>query len=266
MKAMKQNDLKERLARGETVFGMFLNTGDPILAEIAALSGLDMIVIDSEHGPTGVLENLPLVQAAELRGAVPIVRVPNKQSDTILKMLDIGAHGILVPRVNTPEEARQVVKAARYFPEGERGVASARASDYGFTRLTDYFGLANHRNLIAVQCEDVACLPHLDEIASIDGIDVIFIGPYDLSSTMGAPGQVSYEAIQDTVAAVLEAVHRHGKAAGIFTKDPAEARFYAQLGIQFIIVGTDIQTFAGTCRNLVHVLRTPSSETDSKEA
>lgn len=254
------------MARGETVYGMFLNTGSPILAEAVSLAGMDMVVIDSEHGPTGVMENLPLIQAAEYRGAVPIVRVPNKQSDTILKMLDIGAHGILVPRVNTPEEARQVVKAARYFPEGERGVASARASDYGFTPLTEYFGLANQRNLVAVQCEDVACLPHLDEIAAIDGIDVIFIGPYDLSATMGAPGKVAYEAIRDTVSAVLDTVQRHGKAAGIFTKNPAEARFYAQLGFRFIIVGTDIQTFAGTCRDLVHALKQPNLETDGKEA
>lgn len=263
---MKLNDLKQRLAQGETVFGMFLNTGNPVLAEIAALAGLDMVVIDSEHGPTGVAENLPLIQAAEFRGAVPIVRVPNKQSDTILKMLDIGAHGILVPRVNTPEEAKQVVLAARYSPEGQRGVASARASDYGFTPLREYFALANRRNLIAVQCEDVACLPHLDEIAAVEGVDVIFIGPYDLSATMGTPGQVGYEAIKDTVTAVLETVHRHGKAAGIFTKDPAEARFYAQLGVQFIIVGTDIQTFAGTCRNLVHTLQASHAGAAGKEA
>lgn len=254
---MKQNDLKARLTGGETIYGMFLNSGDPILAEVAALAGFDMVVIDSEHGPTGPMDNMPLIQAVEYRGAVPIVRVPNKQSDTILKMLDIGAHGILVPRVNTPEEARQVVKAVRYFPGGERGVASGRASDYGFTPLTDYFGLANDRNLVAVQCEDVACLPHLDEIAAIDGVDVIFIGPYDLSATMGAPGRVAYEAIKDTVTAVLETVRRHGKAAGIFTKDAADARFYAGLGVQFIIVGTDIQNFAGTCRTLVGALKQP---------
>ena len=98
---MRQNDLRERMERGETVYGMFLNSGSSVLTEVIGLAGFDFVLIDSEHGPTGVLDNRELVQAAEYRGTVPIVRVPNSSSDTILKMLDIGAHGILVPRVNT---------------------------------------------------------------------------------------------------------------------------------------------------------------------
>ena len=252
---MRQNDLRERMERGETVYGMFLNSGSSVLTEVIGLAGFDFVLIDSEHGPTGVLDNRELVQAAEYRGTVPIVRVPNSSSDTILKMLDIGAHGILVPRVNTAEEASRVARAARYYPQGSRGVASTRASDYGFTPLTDYFALANRRNLVAVQCADVACLPNLDAIAATEGIDLLFVGPYDLSSSMGAPGQVGYESIRDTVNAVLDAARRHGKLAGIFTKDPGEAAFYAELGMHLVIVGTDIQSFAGVCRNLVDTLK-----------
>ena len=108
---------------------------------------------------------------------------------------------------------------------------------------------------MAVQCEDVACLPNLDAIAATEGIDLLFVGPYDLSSSMGAPGQVGYESIRDTVDAVLDAARRHGKLAGIFTKDPGEAAFYAELGMHLVIVGTDIQSFAGVCRNLVATLK-----------
>ncbi len=252
---MRDNDLKIRMERGETVYGMFLNSGSPVLAEVIGLAGFDFVLIDSEHGPTGVMENRELIQAAEYRGTVPIVRVPNGASDTILKMLDVGAHGILVPRVNTAAEAEQAARAARYCPIGNRGVASTRASDYGFTPLSEYFERANRRNLVAVQCEDVACLPHLDAIAATEGVDLLFVGPYDLSSSMGTPGKVAYEYIRETVDAVLAAAGRHHKLTGIFTKDPQEALFYARLGFRFVIVGTDIQSFAGTCRTLVSTLR-----------
>lgn len=103
---MKQNDLKERMARGESIYGMFLNSGNSVLTEVIGLAGFDFVLIDSEHGPTDVLKNRELVQAAEYRDVVPIIRVPNSNSDTILKALDIGAHGILVPRVNTAEDAQ----------------------------------------------------------------------------------------------------------------------------------------------------------------
>lgn len=252
---MKQNDLKERMTRGETVYGIFLNAGSSVLAEVAGLAGFDFVLIDSEHGPTGVMENREIVQAAEYRNTIPLVRVPNGNSDTILKMLDIGAHGILVPHINTAEEARQVARAARYYPEGNRGVASTRAADYGFTSLTEYFGLANRRNLVAVQCEDIACLPQVDAIAAVEGVDMLFVGPYDLSSTMGTPGKVDYESIKEMVDSVLAAVKRHGKLAGIFTKNADEAKFYAELGFQLVIVGTDIQSFAGVCRSLVSQLK-----------
>ncbi|MPM33758.1 5-keto-4-deoxy-D-glucarate aldolase [bioreactor metagenome] len=252
---MKQNNLKARMQRGETVYGMFLNSGSSIAAEIMGLSGFDFILIDSEHGPTGVLENRELIMAAEYRNTAPIVRVPNSSSDTILRMLDVGAHGILVPRVNTREEAEKVAKACRYYPRGTRGVAGTRASDYGFTPLSYYFPLANERTLVGVQCEDIACLPELEEIAATDGVDMVFVGPYDLSSSMGALGQVSYQDIKDVVDRVIDVTRRHGKLSGIFTKDPAEAKQYAKMGIDFIVVGTDIQSFAGACREVISSLK-----------
>ena len=252
---MKQNDLKERMARGESIYGMFLNSGNSVLTEVIGLAGFDFVLIDSEHGPTDVLKNRELVQAAEYRDVVPIIRVPNSNSDTILKALDIGAHGILVPRVNTAEDAQHIARAARYYPMGMRGVASTRASDYGFTPLVQYFGLANQRNLVAVQCQDVACLPNLDKIAAVDGIDLLFIGPYDLSSSMGTPGKVAYPYIEEMVEAVLAVSKQYKKLTGIFTKDPSEAKFYAEKGFNLIIVGTDIGTFSGACLNLVSSLK-----------
>jgi 4-hydroxy-2-oxoheptanedioate aldolase len=261
---MKQNNLKEKMRQGKTVYGMFLNSGSVIAAEIIGLSNFDFIVIDSEHGPTDVLDNREIIMAAEYRDVAPLVRIANRESESMLKMLDVGAHGIMVPRVNTKAEAERIAQAARYFPQGMRGVASARASDYGFMTFASYAAKANERTLVAVQCEDIACLEALDDIAATPGIDMIFIGPYDLSSSMGALGAVQYEHIEAVVSKVLEVTKRHGKFAGIFTKDSEEAAFYASLGFHFIIVSTDIGSFAGACRKLASSLGLDVSSDCSK--
>lgn len=244
---MIQSNLKERMQNGETVYGLFINSVSSIAVEVAGLSGYDFVLIDSEHGPSDVLDNRELIMAAEYRGTVPFVRIPNKLQSSVLKTLDVGAHGILVPQVNSKKEAEDIANSARYCPEGMRGVASARSSDYGFVK--DYFKKANDRTMVAVQCENIIGVPYLDEIAAIPGIDIIFIGPFDLSQSMNAIGQVSYESIKEVVHAVLSAVHNHNKQAGIFVRNAQEAKFYSDLGFHFIIVGTDISMFANACRS-----------------
>lgn len=249
---MFQNTLKEKMKAGHTVYGLFINSGSTIACEIAGLAGFDFALIDSEHGPTDVLLNRELITAAEYRGAAPIVRVSNGSSDLILRTLDVGAHGIMVPQVNTAEQARQIAEAARYYPRGHRGVATTRAADYGFCApLSHYFELANQRNLVIVQCENTACVPRLDEICAVDGVDRVFVGPFDLSSSMGQPGKVEYASIREVANRVLEATDAHGKFAGIFTKDPAEARMYAEMGFRFIIVSTDISCMTSGVKTLI---------------
>ena len=253
---MWMSNLKERIRNGECVYGLFINSGTTIACEVAGLAGFDFVMIDSEHGPTDVVDNRDLIMAAEYRNTVPIVRVSNASSDLILRTLDVGAHGVMVPQVNDAQRAKDVANAAHYFPEGTRGVASTRAADYGFvTPLPHYFEQANERNLAIVQCENVKCVPHLDEICATDGIDIVFVGPYDLSATMGAPGKVGFEYIRDVVEKVLLSTKKYGKAAGIFTKDDQEAKHYKEMGFQFIIVGTDIGNYVGACRKTVAALK-----------
>ncbi len=246
---MKQNDLKKRMADSKTVFGLFINSGSTIACEIAGLSGFDFVMIDSEHGPTDPIRNRDLITAAEYRDVAPIVRVPNGDYDTILRTLDVGAHGIMVPQVNTQEQAQAVAEAALYTPKGNRGVATTRAGDYGFFQpMSEYFRQANERNLVIVQCENVKAVPNLDEICKIPGIDVVFVGPYDLSASMKTPGKVDYESIRPIADLVLEKTSANGKIAGIFTKDPTEARMYEEMGFRFIIVSTDISCLVSGCR------------------
>ena len=253
---MKMNDLKQRMQAGEAVYGIFINSGSTIAVEAAALAGFDFVLIDSEHGPTMPQANRDLICAAEYRDAVPIVRVPNGEPDMILRTLDVGAHGVMVPQVNSTEKAQAVADAARYCPMGSRGVATTRAADYGFMQpMSDYFKLANERNLVIVQCENVKAVPHLDAICAIPGVDVVFLGPYDLSSSMGQIGKVDYASIQATADAVLEATKEHGKQAGVFTKNVDEALFYEKLGFRFIVVGTDIGCMTGGMKNIAGRLK-----------
>lgn len=249
---MKMNDLKERMKNNGTVYGLFINSGSTIAVEIAGLAGFDFVLIDSEHGPTAVLDNRDLIAAAEYRDTVPIVRVSNGSDDLILRTLDVGAHGVMVPQVNTVEKAEGIARAAHYSPEGNRGVATTRASDYGFA--VDYFKKANERTLVIVQCENVAALSNLEDICSVEGVDMVFLGPYDYSSSIKKLGQVDYESIKDVVKTVLDTTKRHGKFAGIFTKSPEEAKMYKELGFNFIIVGTDISCIANGCRNTIDKL------------
>ena len=256
---MKLNDLKQRMAAGETVYGIFINSGSTIAAEIAGLAGFDFVMIDSEHGPTAPLSNRDLICAAEYRDTVPFVRISNGDYDTVLRTLDIGAHGIMVPQVNTAEKAAAIANAARYSPLGNRGVATVRSSDYGFVQpIGDYFRLANERTTVVVQCENIAALPELDAICAVPGVDVVFVGPYDLSSSMGQIGKVDYASIRETADLVLELTARHGKIAGIFTKDVNEARAYSRMGFRFILVGTDIGCLSGGMKSIAKALREPA--------
>lgn len=253
------DSLKEKLNRNESVYGTFINSGSTIACEIAGLAGYDYVMIDSEHGPTDAVDNRELILAAEYRGCVPLVRVSNASSDLILRTLDVGAHGVMVPQVNDAERAKAVASAVHYFPQGTRGVANARAADYGFvTPLPHYFELANQRNLAIVQCENIQCLPHLEEICAVEGVDVIFIGPYDLSTTMGAPGKVGYDSIREIADRVIEVTKQYGKVAGIFVKNAEEAKFYEEKGFRFLLIGTDIGSYAAVCRTTIAQLKQQS--------
>lgn len=248
--------LKKKMAEQQVVYGIFINSGSSIACEAAGLSGFDFALIDSEHGPTDVIENRELITACEIRGTAPIVRVKNGGYDTILKMLDVGAHGVMVPQVNDPDYAKQIVNAALYSPEGNRGIATTRSSDYGFySPMSEFYQAANERNLVIVQCENIKALPYLDEICSVQGIDVVFIGPYDLSSSMGKLGHVAPGEIREIIDRVLACCKEHGKYAGIFTKDVNEAKQYANMGFRFIIVGTDISCMANGMKNIAGALR-----------
>ncbi|AEF83768.1 2-dehydro-3-deoxyglucarate aldolase [Treponema primitia ZAS-2] len=253
---MHTNIAKEKLKAGETIYGVFSNGVSAEMVEIMALAGFDFITIDSEHAPSSDETNRLLIMAAESRNTPIFIRTPNKLDSSILRSLDIGAQGLLLPQVNSVEEAEEIIRAAKYAPQGFRGVGLGRGADYGMgIDLPNYFKQANDNLLIAVQCENIAGVPSLDAIAQVPGVDVIFIGPFDLSQSMGIPGQINAPQVQKIMDTVLEITAKYGKYAGIFTFSVEQAKQFSKLGFRYIIAGSDLRFLSDGCIGAVKELK-----------
>ena len=231
--------IKERIYNGETLLGCWLNLGSPLTSEIVGLAGFDWVLIDIEHGAGTEGQVLQQLQALEHTPAAAIVRVESYQRQRFHRVLDLGAEGIMCPRIYTPTDAEQAVKAIRYQPEGSRGAAKMiRAARFG-ADFEDYY--ANHKkNLVCiVQVETAEILDSLDSVAAIDGVDVLFVGPTDLSLALGVYGQPDHPKFVEAVKATADAAATAGKAAGILLKDPDEFERYYDFGFRFIACGSD---------------------------
>jgi 4-hydroxy-2-oxoheptanedioate aldolase len=234
---MKRNRLKDRLAAGEVMCGCFTRHPAPALVELLALQGWDFVVIDAEHGPIEPQQCEDLVRAAEVRDIPAFVRVPRNSPSVILRYLDTGALGLHVPMVNSAADAAQAVDATYYHPKGNRGLASVRAADYGQRgSLAEYVNEANDNLLTVVQVETVAACRRIEEIGAVEGVDVVFVGPTDLSQSVGAPGQRDDPRVVAAVKAAVEAAVHSKSAAGIFVPDAATAAYWVGLGATYIAV------------------------------
>jgi 4-hydroxy-2-oxoheptanedioate aldolase len=240
---MITNRLKALLAEGKAAIGTFSGINSPDVIELIALAGFDFVIIDCEHGPMNPETSTNLIRAAERHGLTPIVRVRENAETVILKHLDVGAHGIQIPQINTPEDAARAVQFAKYHPIGRRGVAAPRSADYGMAPILEYFERENAETMIVVHCENVLGLENVDAIAATPHIDAIFLGPFDMSQSMGIPGQVKDPRIEDAAKRVLAACQRHGKAAGIFVGSAEEAVARRRQGFRYLPIGVDYTLF-----------------------
>jgi 2-dehydro-3-deoxyglucarate aldolase len=223
------------------------------IAEILASAGYDWVVIETEHTAIDVSEVLRLLIAIEGRGAIPLVRLAWNDPIQCKAVLDSGAAGVIVPMVNTREDAELAVKMVKYPPVGFRGVGLARAHGYGQT-FDDYMRRANAETLLVVQIEHIDAVTNIDEILAVPGIDATFIGPYDLSSSMGIPGQLSHPDVVAARQRVLDATIAKGLTAGIHLVHPdrvgTELPQCLAQGYRFIALGTDILFLGDSCRSL----------------
>lgn len=232
---MRTNAVKAKLSAGEAVFGCFLRYPDPGLVEMLGYHDWDFLVFDGEHGTLEPRDCENLVRAAELREVTPIVRVPTNQPSVILRYMDTGAQGLHVPWVNTAAAAREVVRAVKYHPMGSRGLARVRAADYGLTApLSEYIQRANAETLVVVHIETSQAVDKLDEILAVEGLDVIFIGPNDLSHSLGAPGQIEHPEVQAALHRIVEAVGEAEVALGMMVNDARAAQAWQERGARYI--------------------------------
>lgn len=244
------NPFKAALARREPQIGLWLSMAQPYSAEICATAGFQWLLIDGEHAPNDVRSTLAHLQAVAPYPAQPVVRAVNGDPALIKQLLDIGAQTLLVPMVETAEQAAALVAATRYPPQGIRGVGAgvARVSRWGARR--DYLEVANDETCLLVQAETVTALDNLAAICAVDGVDGVFIGPADLSASMGHRGRPGHPDVQAAIDRAIRTITDSGKAAGTLTSDLALARRYLELGARFVAVGIDVTILAQASRKL----------------
>jgi 2-keto-3-deoxy-L-rhamnonate aldolase RhmA len=233
-----ENHTKTSLQTGRTCFGTFQSIASSTVSEILAHRGFDWILVDMEHGAMDLETAGDMLAAIDRGGPTPLVRVQWNDQAAIKRVLDAGALGVMVPMVNTAEEARRAVSYCKYAPAGVRGLGAGRASLFG-VRLVEYMGVANDQVLVMVQAEHKDAVANIDAILSVPGIDVLFVGPYDLACSMGHGGQPAHPEVEAAIATVLSAAQRAGVVPGIFCMAPHTARARAAQGFRFIGFGID---------------------------
>ncbi len=255
-----KNILREKILRGEKTIGSFFSLGSGSVAECMGLAGLDYMIIDTEHaafGPTDVVE---FARTAKLYGITPLARVQEVSRPAILKLLDAGAMGLIIPCVNTVEEAKQIVSCGKYAPLGERGVAPSAGtdfwmSDYAQQGLEHYFETCNRETMLFPQCETLGCLEHLEEIVALEGIDGIFVGPYDLSTAMGIPAQFYRSEFKDALRHIQAVCKAAGKPCMIYAASEAGVEEAFGMGYDSVAYATDAQVLISAYRNAIKGLK-----------
>ncbi len=244
---------RTRLGR-EVLAGTFLNLGSPTAIEIAGALGFDWLLIDLEHGNAHLSDLRSLLLACRGSSSAPIVRIPSVDADVVKFVMDSGAAGIMFPFCNTVDDAQRAVRAMKYPPQGARGVAGViRATDYG-TNWSHYFSEANRQSLVVVQIETASAVEVSEQIAAVEGVDVLFIGPLDLSVSLGCPGDFTQPHFIDALRHVVSACRAHGKVPGILSRPPLVEQ-HKELGIQFLALGSDSSSVTSGLQQSLSAIR-----------
>lgn len=243
-------NFKKKLEEG-FVNGPFSKTEDPAMVEAMGFAGFDFIILDLEHGPNSVRSLQGLIRAAQLTGMLPIVRIKENNVGLSAEVLDIGAGGVQVPQITTAEEAKRVIKAARYAPEGNRGVCRfVRAAEYSAADRFQYFKEANEA-VVILQLEGIEAIQNLESILEVEGVDVIFIGPYDLSQSLRVPGQIDHPKVVHEMERIVLKCKEKGIATGTFVDTIENARKWKQLGVKYISYSVDTGLLYEKCKEII---------------
>jgi 2-keto-3-deoxy-L-rhamnonate aldolase RhmA len=248
--------LKDRLKDGETLLGTWVTIGHTDVPDIMEALGFDWIVLDSEHAPLGPEALSSMIQAVDDTRVCPMVRVGAIDQYLVKSSLDMGAHGIVFPLVNSAEQARAAVSYTKYPPDGVRGVAPRKAADYGLS-FEDYVKSANEMTVVVAQVETAEAVSRIDEILSTSGIDVAFVGPTDLTYSMGLLGDRSNTRVLEAMRSVVRACGRHDRVPGVLAATPGEARRDVELGFRFVGLGSDTRFMISGAREFIASVRGP---------
>lgn len=254
------NPIQEKFKKGELSVGTFTQLGSPIAVECLGRTGLDYVLIDTEHCAVGVEFLTAAITAADAAGITPLVRINEISRSAVLQPLDYGAQGLIVPAVETVEQVEELVRYAKFPPVGNRGYCPTRDGGWGFDDESlqgteTYFARCNRETLLIPQCETQGCLEHIDEITAMEGVDGIFVGPFDLSIALGIPMQFDAPAMKEAMARILEACRRNHKMAFIFCGDAATARQRAAEGYDSVTTGLDALILTNAYRDMVRAIR-----------
>jgi 2-dehydro-3-deoxyglucarate aldolase/4-hydroxy-2-oxoheptanedioate aldolase len=250
------NRVKQALKAGKRVVGtMISEMRNPEVAYILAAAGMDFLMVDTEHSSVGVESLQNVVRASRAAGVVPLARVTDNQYPFISRILDMGTMGIMVPRVNTAEEARNVVRYAKYPPQGQRGFgARGVMTDYEAVSVPDVVSWVNEHTLVIVQVESAEALAQLEQTARVPGIDVAVIGPNDLSISLGIPGDFEHPRFLEAVEQTFEICLKNGISPGVHTSNLQAVKRYREMGMCFLMYSTEARMLLDAATKAVHEL------------
>lgn len=247
---LPENAFRHAVSRGERLIGLWAAMADPYSLEICAQAGFDWMLLDGEHGPNDLRSILAQLQALAPYRSAPVVRVPEGNAVVLKQYLDIGVQNFLIPMVESADQARAIVAATRYPPHGIRGVGSSIARASRWARYADYLHCANDHICVLVQVETAVGVDHIDEIAAVDGVDGVFIGPADLAASMGHLGNPGHPDVLAKIDYAMTQVLALGKAVGTLATEPASIRRFMEHGASFVAVGVDTTLLARATRDL----------------
>ncbi len=256
---MPVNQFKKALQARELQVGLFLGLADALAAEVIASAGFDWLLIDGEHGPNDLRSIISQLQALAAFPVRPVVRTLDHDAARIKQLLDGGAQTLMVPMVESADEARALVQAMRYPPQGIRGVGTALARAARWNGIPGYFGQADGEMCLIAQIESVKGLEAIDAILQVEGVDAVFIGPSDLAASMGYLGQPGHPDVKAAVELAIRKIAEAGKAAGVFSADPAAAAAYQKLGASFLLVGVDALLLRNAAASLAEKFKAPAA-------
>jgi len=251
---MKENrSFKQRLQNGETVFGIWCVIPSGSVMHIIASAGFDFVIIDMEHGPAGFETAVEMVHAAQSEGVSPLIRIGQINEEYILKALDIGSDGVITAHVGSKKEASEVVSLSKYHPKGKRGFSPyTKAGGYSGGDIVQHAGLQNDRTVVGVLVEGSSGVANFEDILSTPDLDLVYVGAYDLSQSLGMPGQIGHPRVRQVMEACMVMARSKGVAAGGYVaKNAADIKWMTEIGMQFITYLPDCALFHDACKTAV---------------